>query len=138
MFTQADVIDTLNKARELVKIGWIRSDWAKNKEGKSVQPWSEDACEWCTEGAILAITHFHPDDRELADACVRILQAGNPEFSDIGSLTRINRGQTGSPSQISKASMIPLINDRGTTTQKQIVRMFSNGIVLARNAIWHS
>jgi hypothetical protein len=134
---QQDIVATLEAARELIKIGWIKGTWARNKDKKNVDPWSEDACEWCIEGAILAKAHYHPQDQPLADACVRILQAANPEFTDLTTLAKINLGQ-GAGSKISKASVIPGKNDNTITTHKQVVRMFSNAIKLARGMKWHT
>lgn len=137
LITQADVVDTLTKARELVKIGWIQSAWARNKAGTSVDPWSEEACEWCTEGAILAVTHYHPQNKQLADACVRILQAGNAEFTDIVTLMKTNIGNH-SGSVISGHSTVPAINDSKRTNKQKIVRFFTHGILLAKGAKWPS
>lgn len=134
---QAKLVETLEAARELIKIGWIKGTWARNKEGKSVDPWSEDACEFCIEGAILAKTHFDEEDKVLADACVRILQVANPEFTDLSTLRKINQHKTGSPSAISSVSAIPNVNDR-RATHKQVIRMFSNAIKLAKEAKWHN
>lgn len=131
---QAKVVDVLEHARELIKIGWIRGNWAKNKKGVSVDPWSEDACEWCIEGAILAKTHYDEEDKVLADACVRILQVANKEFTDMASLTKINNGNN-TTTHISGHSVIPEVNDH-KATHKDVIRMFNNAIRLAKGARW--
>ena len=51
MLSQAKVVEALSKARQMMQHGeWIRGSWARNAKHEHVEPWSEDACEWCKIG----------------------------------------------------------------------------------------
>jgi hypothetical protein len=136
--TREELLEALTKGRELIKMGWIKGAWARNKQDKSVEPWSEDACEFCVEGAILGATHFAPNAEQLASACLYLLQVANPEFTDMRSLTQINKGSAQVPSKIDSGhSLVPRINDSTRTTHKQVIRMFTNAIKLVTQSTWH-
>lgn len=131
---QAKVVGVLEGAKELIKLGWIRGKWAVNEKGENVEPWDESACKFCIEGAILAVTHYDGEDKVLADACIRIFQVANREFTDMASLARINSGRN-TTTKISGHSIIPGVNDH-KATHKDVIRMFSNAIRLAKGATW--
>lgn len=135
MSSQDQLVSSLTNARELIKLGWIKSNWAINQNNQSVEPWSEDACKFCIEGAILGATHFQDDADSLAEACVILLEMANPEFTDMVSLYKINNDKGGT-TKITKKSLIPLVNDASKTTHKQVIRMFTNAIKLAKAATW--
>lgn len=132
--TKAQLVDALEKSRALISIGWIKGSWAKNIEGKNVDPWSEDACKWCVEGAVLGATHFQDHDGQLASAAIRILQVANSEFTkDPMILNKIATGKAASGSKIDNYSVVPHINDDSATTHEQIIHLFDNAIRLAKH-----
>lgn len=135
--TQDKLIEVLERSRELIKIGWSRSAWAKNSEGANCDPWSENAVCFCEEGAILGATHFEPNAEALAKACVTILQTANKDFMlDREILLRMSKGTTGKTTRIDKTSMIPYVNDGKISSQEQAIQHFTNAIVLVKKAVW--
>lgn len=133
--TQTQIINSLEKARTMITHGWITGSWARNAKHASVDPWSEDACEWCTEGAILGATHFEINSEELAKACLTIIQVANPIIAkDAGLMSKVLR-KKGGVTHIDGSSVIPEIND-SRLDWKGVINLFTNGIALAKVAKW--
>lgn len=47
-----EFIRKLRRARQLLQKGWIKNDWAKDKDGSSVHERSRHAVCWCLMGAL--------------------------------------------------------------------------------------
>lgn len=129
-------MEVLEKARELIKIGYVRGNWALNKEGKSVDPWSEEAVCFCGEGAIIGGCHFEENAQELEKAAITLFQAANKEFVGNPRLATKILSKKGTTTRIDPSSVVPLVNDDSRTTQKDMVRFFTNAIKLAKMARW--
>jgi hypothetical protein len=50
----SDYREKILRAAELVERGWCRGAYARDGNGRVVIARSEDACQWCVGGAILA------------------------------------------------------------------------------------
>lgn len=134
--TQDQVIGALSRAREMAKIGITTGRWAVNKEGKSVDPWSEEACAWCTEGLFMGATHFDENSQELQDACVTLFQTANKEFmGTYSNRMKILKAKNGG-SRINSSSIIPSIHDTVYQTQANVIKALNNAIQLAKRATW--
>ena len=48
------VLKTMKKARGLVKCGWNRLTFAKDKHGNEIYAYSRHAVSWCANGALMA------------------------------------------------------------------------------------
>src|ERR1051325_4058890 len=120
MITQQQALEVVTRAKELLEMGWIKGDWARNKEGRSVEPWREEACEFCVEGAFMGAAHFEDNAEEEQQACVTMFQVANPEFAkDPSKMRRILLATNSGGSKISPSSVIPGVNDSSTVTHKQ-------------------
>lgn len=126
----------LYKAEELLKIGWTNT-WAKNSKGQSCDPQDEDACEWCLEGALMAVTyHVHPDYEErqqVIQQCMILTQTANKEFH-IKAIKNSKHPNTAS--RIAPSSVIPSMNDASSTTKEQVVGWVKMARRLANLAKW--
>lgn len=82
----------LDRAQQLIASGWVRSTEAVDKDGHSVQPWSERAVRYCEIGAIRAITHYLPNDDEAHRYATSILGIANAAavVIDKGSVPNVN------------------------------------------------
>jgi hypothetical protein len=64
----------LVRATELVERGWSRTALAEDREGRQVEPWSEQASRWSPLGALISAWHEGGGGRiEEFDTAVRAL-----------------------------------------------------------------
>lgn len=133
MITKDRVLNALSKARELQNIGYIKGDWAKDANKKSVDPWDESATCFCGEGAIIGACHFEADATELQATCITFFQVANKQFIELANKILKAKNST---TKISNRSVVPIVNDRHDTTKEMMVKMFDNAIRLVEASTW--
>lgn len=58
--------DILRGARALIATGWTQGAWARDRDDKVVHPRDGDACCWCLDGAIVAVSDVPLGESGLA------------------------------------------------------------------------
>lgn len=47
--------DAITKAQDLLRKGWCKETYARDKEGREVDPEDAEACRWCAGGAVYRV-----------------------------------------------------------------------------------
>ena len=64
------VKEALEKALKLIKRGWTKDDFAKNKNNRSCSPFSSKAVKWCAAGAITRVCDNNYALRHAVQNCL--------------------------------------------------------------------
>lgn len=83
-----EAVDTLRKARELIQepARWTQHAEARDRQGASVSPLWDDACQWCAWGAAWRAYHASGARGDVWFAAIDTLEASVeehvPRFND--------------------------------------------------------
>lgn len=78
MAERTSIPEMVHDMTELIRIGWNRGHLAVDHEGKSCAPESDQACEWCEHGAVLAITRARLMDDKVVNYIMDLINMANP------------------------------------------------------------
>lgn len=106
----SEVADKLDEARRLIELGWLQHIYAKDADGRCVDPDDERAASFCVIGAL---SRVHGKKYHLFR-----------EFAGVDHLMRVTR--CGIPEGLS------VWNDRAERTQAEVVEAFRKAAELAR------
>lgn len=93
-------LEILQKARDLIadEDHWTRGAYARNEEGKDVEPWRSDAVRWCAVGALARVVHFRPGEIEGHSARMEMpvdLRAAHDAFDLLGGGDKVQETNDG-------------------------------------------
>ena len=112
VLTNDQAYATLDKAQQLITMGWTKNMLACNQDGRSVPPQSERAVKWCELGALQAATYYLDNEQEEGPAYKYVLSVFNA--ANVPILAKSE----------SVGSAVPFINDHVHTTHEHVIRMF--------------
>ncbi len=98
------VLRLLREGRARIRKGWTKGAFARDRAGRSVQSWHEEAKEWCALGA---------------------LNADGPPFVDAWSAARYLKR-----SLLGKENHVDSFNDRDVTTKQDVLDLYDRAIAL--------
>lgn len=104
-----DIVRVLTEAKKLVETGWAKEVYARDAAGEEVSHFSEEACSFCSFGAIYRAAGR---DVELADLCEET--ANNIWFDAFESC--------------SSAISLSEWNDLKSTTKEDVLKFFDYAI----------